>query len=138
MKVLEFETIKGRFKLIDMPEKVSVNGWNGSIMIDEVNQISQEKYAKGFYLKNITEEQASSVMSKKDIAKYQGKMCSLNSVLGLNRFLESKGINLFNNPVPEPEYQFDNFGNGGMCESWINTHQEAEQKTFYNPYIFKL
>lgn len=130
MKIIEFETSKGKFKLIDMPETIRINGWNGSVMIDELNQISQEKYAKGFYLKNITEEQASEIVDE-----IHG---NISFITTLNILLKSKGIHLYENPVPEPEYQFDNFGNGGMCESWINVYQEQAQKTFYNPYIFKL
>ena len=40
MKTLEFETSKGKFKIIDMPDEIRINGWNGSIVIDKESQIS--------------------------------------------------------------------------------------------------
>ena len=101
-------------------------------------------------LKEITEEQASQIVDDpfgleicddevivfKDYEDEENTYSS--SIDSLYSLIFSKGIHLYDNPVPEPEYQFDNFGNGGMCESWINAYQEQEQKTFYNPYIFKL
>lgn len=130
MKVLEFETSKCRFKLIDMPEKVSINGWSGAIVIDELNQIPQEKYAKGFYLKNITEEQASDIVDDElyDYVLFRGHLQNYceTAIESLHSLLESKGIHLFENPYSDAQRYTD------------TEYFDALDKTFYNPYIFKL
>lgn len=146
MKVLEFETSKGIFKLIDMPETIRVNGWNGNIMIDELNQISQEKYSKGFYLKNITEEQAIEIVDKHRFGyknytwrnpKLGGQQVAMvisdycrNAIDSLLSLIDSKGIYLYEKPYL-PEELINN-------QEAFMADLKAEQKTFYNPYIFKL
>lgn len=134
MKVLEFETSKGKFKLIDMPETIRINGWNGSIVIDELNQIPQEKYAKGFYLKNITEEQASEIVVKFEFCNnYKDELFTR---------LKSKGIHLFKNPFQYTKTDNEEISDKmAMCRFVTKEETKSfreEQKTFYNPYIFKL
>nr|WP_317633077.1 hypothetical protein [uncultured Flavobacterium sp.] len=70
----------------------------------------------GIKLSEITEEQASEVVG---------------SIKELHSLLKSKGIYLFENPYGE---WFSDFKNANDELDW----QLAEQKTFYNPYIFKL
>lgn len=116
MKKFEFETSKGKFVLAD------------------------SYVENGIDLKQITEEQASEIVGsieeillKDDCFDWFRK-----STKSLYSLIESQGVHLFKNPVPEPEYIIDNFGNGGICEHWVSTFQEQEQNTFYNPYIFKI
>ena len=130
MKTLEFETSKGKFKIIDMPDEIRVNGWNGSIVIDKENQISREKYEKGFYLINATEEQANAivdkVMNNQHFQNYDFKEITdrwtKSAIESLHSLLKSKGIHLFRNPNNSDYF----------------TNRSTEEKTFYNPFIFKL
>ena len=130
MKTLEFETSKGKFKIIDMPDEIRVNGWNGSIVIDKENQISREKYEKGFYLRNATEEQANAivdkVMNNQHFQNYDFKEITdrwtKSAIESLHSLLKSKGIHLFRNPNNSDYF----------------TNRSTEEKTFYNPFIFKL
>lgn len=75
------------------------------------------EYLEVCRLKNITEEQASEVM---DEFEYHPISCKDQLVF----LIKSKGIHLFNNPY-----------NG-----WKNTDDfdDAEEKTFYNPILFKI
>lgn len=117
MKKFEFETSKGKFLLVDEKDypvfhvMIETNGFN-------------------FYsLKEITEEQASEIVDAnmffngilvKDII-YKTAIESLHSLL------KSKGIHLFENPY-----------DGILKLEFPTPYWIAEQKTFYNPYIFKL
>lgn len=132
MKVLEFETSKGKFKLIDMPETIRINGWNGAIVIDDENQIPQDKYTKGFYLKNVTEKQASEVIDyynfgtneNKDIGYlcyYSGKFILNSATKSLYSLLQLQPVQLFKNTA-----------------KLLMNKLESEAKTFYNPFIYKL
>jgi len=110
MKLLEFETSKGRF------------------LVSE----SDEHYDYRFIglLSRITEEQASEIVDIKGdrFQDYNHVSCCdrwcNTAIESLHSLLKSKGIHLFENP----------------CDNYCGTieYQEAEQKTFYNPYIFKL
>lgn len=104
MKVLEFETSKGSFLVVDAINNANIH--------------------TGTKLLEITEEQASEIVSSlvKDDNGNKSYIHTLHSLL------KSKGIHLYNNPL-QTAYQFD--------QSVYEYHQ-AEQKTFYNPYIFKL
>lgn len=129
MKKLEFETSKGAFFMVDAIERKNLHN--------------------GIFLKQITEEQASDIVDESFNAYHEhsfvyygnevvGGCYIVTAIESLHSLLKSKGIHLFENPVPQPEFIIDNFGNGGICESWVKEFQEQEEKTFYNPVIFKL
>ena len=113
MKKLEFETSKGRFLIVDAIENANVH--------------------TGIKLSEITEEQASEIVKMTWISD-NIKLCKFknydingngsfsSATESLHSLLKSKGIHLFKNPAPLLHH----------------TRLEKEQKTFHNPYIFKL
>lgn len=121
MKKLEFETSKGRFVIVD--------GVGEDFAMDLTHMIiCDEWFVK---LSEITEEQASEIVDysilKNMYASYNYGFCTNSYVYktaieSLHSLLKSKGIYLYKNPAPLLHH----------------TRLEAEQKTFYNPYIFKL
>lgn len=125
MKVLEFETSKGRFCVTDGYDCI-----NGGIEIRNITEEQSREIVKQSIHTNLYAHYVENI----EVNTY----CYISAIESLHSLLKSKGIHLFENPVPTPEYQCDNFGNGGMCESWINTYKTEEEKTFYNPFIFKL
>lgn len=125
MKELKFETSKGEFLVVD-----DVNDIGKNIPYDLVTKIG--------YIKNLTEEQASEVVESftQEINNYTCHFnyvlnthdITINSIESLHSLLESKGINLFENPYKQVNKEYFN-----------KIHfEQSEQKTFYNPYIFKL
>lgn len=126
MKVLEFETSKGKFRVVDEKDYMVFH-----LMITE----------NGFdciELKAITEEQAREIVDKnigyKNYLKSNDLIINFSCVTAinsLNSLLKSKGIHLFENPLGSHETALKR-------HLLTGTWQEQEQKTFYNPYIFKL
>lgn len=108
MKKLEFETSKGRFLVVDLKNDYS-----------EIYQLTELGYGFLCVLSEITEEQASEVV---DCHKSLFGVPLSTHIESLHSFLKSKDIYLFENPVPLLHH----------------SRLEAEEKTFYNPYIFKL
>lgn len=125
MKKLEFETSKGRF------------------LVSE----SDEHYDYRFIglLSRITEEQASEVVNefkyhptliKKVFIDYLNEDFYFESAIeSLHSLLESKGIHLYENPYTNSTDLYSSFFS---MQTDFNKEKEAEEKTFYNPYIFKL
>lgn len=142
MKELKFKTSKGEFKVVDEKDykvfhlMLTMNG------------------PEAISLKEITEEQASDIadefkyhptLIKKVFKDYLNEDFYLESAIeSLHSLLKSKGIHLFENPIEEPninDFKSTPFCESGNCESYrdlVAEHREAEEKTFYNPYIFKL
>lgn len=130
MKKLEFETSKGMFKVVDEKDYMVFH-----LMLTE----------NGFdciSLQEITEEQAIEIVDefKRGYKNYSYKGYKLGGQQvsmvirdyfnkptdSLYSLFDSKGICLFENP----------FYHGDLED--YTKYKEAEQKTFYNPYIFKL
>ena len=111
-------TSKGEFLLVDAIEKPNIN--------------------TGIKLSEITEEQASEivdkVMNNQHFQNYNFKSYNdrwvKTAIESLHSLLKSKGIHLFENPYGK---WYSDFENANQELDW----QLAEQKTFYNPYIFK-
>lgn len=81
--------------------------------------------------KNITEEQASEIVYKRKwvdefYLSYKGT---------LNYILKSKGIHLYDNPYTNSTDLNSSFFS---MQTDFKKEKEAEEKTFYNPFIFKL
>lgn len=121
MKKIEFETSKGKFLI---KEYDTFND-----LVKDANFYKQ-KICK---LSEITEEQASEIVDEdKDYGvrifqNYQTTSMQyfdeqITAIGSLHSLLKSKGIHLYENPAPLLHH----------------TRLEAEAKTFYNPYIFKL
>lgn len=113
MKTLEFKTSKGEF-----------------ILVDGV-------YHEGIKLSEITEDKASEIVSS--------SMGNKNFLLFT---LKQKGVYLYDNPFIKPkipnEQTLKKFHNKGYGENDFvdlkydqHMYDLAEQKTFYNPYLFK-
>ena len=113
MKKLEFETSKGEFLLMDMKHNSYFQNTELPKGYTTVNFIK---------LSQITEEQASEVVGLpiSNIAIY--------NKLSLHEPLESKGVHLFENPYKDV---------GLIPSHEQKLYREAEEKTFYNPYLFK-
>lgn len=118
MKKLEFETSKGRFVIVD---STTLDKVSGQALVDE--------YGDYIILSEITEEQASEIVFR--IGHHSNDHLIPSAKQILHSLLKSKGIYLFENPYGE---WFSDFKNANDELDW----QLAEQKTFYNPYIFKL
>lgn len=138
MKKLEFETSKGKFVLIDAKD-ISTSWYyfmNKKLKL-EYNIQHEFKLGKTiFKLEGIAEDELSNIVQSHNgmyntyTEEEFGGMTS-SSMTSLRSLLESKGVQLFENKFGKLEeahlkYIVD-------C-SW----KEAEQKTFYNPYIFKI
>jgi hypothetical protein len=72
------------------------------------------------------------------IEKHSGKFqyncdTALESIHSLAQHL---GLNAVN-PIPNPEAQFDERGNGGYCPSWVDDWQEAQSKVKQYFVVFK-
>lgn len=131
MKELRFTTSKGEFLACD-----AINGANTHT---------------GISLKDITEEQASKVVDEflfnaNDGSDYgdekvykdyvTDEIYLTNPIESLYSLLKSKGIHLYENPIDSPECI------DGYPDAYLDAIQEdihlSEEKTFYNPYIFKI
>jgi len=148
MKKLEFETSKGRFVVSD--ERHYLKNEFG-IKTAYLNGVKQFEFEKFIELNRITEEQASEIVDYGVIIEevqggglyemyydYELGRYSLgkSQIESLHSLLQSKGIHLYDNPVDLNE-QLD--CNCDMCYQKLeDSFVEAEEKTFYNPYIFKL
>lgn len=138
MKIIELETSKGKFVLIDknndwcFGEKFNYYGKNNFDALNIVNANESFSYSKSFKISEITEEQASEIVDFEDGCR----MLYGYAKNKLNSLLKSKGIYLYDNPYDLNE-QLD--CNCDMCYQKLeDAFDESEQKTFYNPYIFKL
>lgn len=91
------------------------------VLVDRDNEVIEElKYfCKQYILKQITEQQASEIVDSID--------SQVSFKTSLNILLKSKGVYLFENPLKI-----------GTSKQDYTHFKEAEQNTFYNPYIFKL
>lgn len=135
MKKLEFETSKGRFVVSD--ERYYLKNEFG-IKTACSNGVKQFEFEKFIEFSRITEEQASEIVDYsilKNLYSSYNYGVTTNSFVyktaieSLHSLLKSKGIHLYENPYPD----------AGLIPSYEQKlYREAEQKTFYNPYIFKL
>lgn len=125
MKILEFETSKGRFLVSESDEHYDYRfiGLLSRITEEQAKEIVDE------FLFNAND--GSDYGDEKVYKDYvTDEIYLTNPIESLHSLLKSKGIHLFSNPVPEPCMK------GYIDDSWINDYNKSEQKTFYNPYIF--
>lgn len=166
MKKLEFETSKGRFLVVDIPINFLFKIHHNHLVVDstsngligKMNRLNNDP--KGFIevgrliakLSEISEEEASEIVDNKPSIIYDDGSISLHyrnylyhdiqaahiwksSAIGsLHSLFQSKGIHLFENPLK------NTLSIQSLEGSQKHSQQikEAEQKTFYNPCIFKL
>lgn len=126
MKELKFKTSKGEFLVVD--GKINLETWNYPEPLKFISKLSE-----------ITEEQASEIVDcpfELEVVEYailvykdyeDSENTYPSSIDSLYSLLFSKGIHLYENPL-----------NIGTSIEDYDKYKEAEQKTFYNPYIFKL
>lgn len=149
MKKLEFETSKGRFLIIDLPIDYHVQN-NTVYYVTESTKDTfllpvGESYSIN-WLKEITEEKASEIVDNPfelEVADYTALVFKdyeddentySSSIDSLYSLLFSKGVHLFENPLKNT-YSIQSLEGSQKHRDQI---KEAEQKTFYNPYIFKI
>lgn len=135
MKKLEFETSKGMFVVTDVPDILNGDVYYGG------------SKNKGIKLSEITEEQASVIVDSNDeygVVMYQNYQTTsmqyydeqITAIEYLHSLLKSKGVHLFENPIDLEERLECNCD---ICYGRLESdHEEAEEKTFYNPYVFKI
>lgn len=143
-KQIEFKTSKGTFILVDMPNNRIEEMVCGQYMIDTTSSIH-------YKLSDITKDEASEIVDEDNdygvriFQNYQTTSMQyfdeqITAIESLHSLLKSKGVHLYENPVPEPEiqggYTPDGDFLGGYDDQWIADYEEASQNTFYNPYIF--
>lgn len=149
MKELRFSTSKGEFLMVDMPLDVDKIAYGiGGVKIKQGNDKKWTSFLSAKCelvntLKHITEEQASEIVDdyKKWFKNYSykedavgGQRVSIvvfpyhkKAIDSLFSLLDSKGIHLFENPIEI-----------GTSKEDYEIYKNSEQKTFYNPYIFKI
>lgn len=129
MKKIEFKTIKGDFVLVDNRGRANYYDVISDFIMRGVNL----KYIN--QIKDITEKQASNIVDNPTSDGFYPRYWNFedgntmwyclkdNALESLHSLLKSKGVYLYENP------------NDNQCGTieW----QEAEQNTFYNPYLFK-
>lgn len=136
MKELKFETEKGKFVIYDDVDNIGKH-----LPYDFLTKIG--------YLKNLTEEQASEIVDKvindQHFQNYAFKNFNDRWVKtakqSLISLLISKGINLFKNPYQDDWDELCTWGHGGFAKDGKTEYElyhEQAEKTFYNPYIFKI
>lgn len=143
MKTLELETSKGRFLLVDMV----IDIWTPEDEKSSTLYLEGETYQvmSCIKLSEITEEQASIIVDSNDeygVVMYQNYQTTsmqyfdeqITAIESLHSLLKSKGVHLFKNPLKNT-YSIQSL-EGSLKHR--NQIKDAEQKTFYNPYIFKL
>lgn len=135
MKKLEFKTSKGSFILSD--ENYYLVNERG-VKTAYLNNKKQFEYVSFIRLSEITEEQASHIVGSVEERLYKDDVSEYfkTSIKSLHSLLKSKGVYLYKNPVKFPEY-IDGYPDGYLDAIQQEMHL-AEQKTFYNPVIFKL
>lgn len=134
MKKLELETSQGKF------------------VVEEAS----DKNIGRVLLKHITEQQASEIVPSThhftpgeniehwnlfEDYEYNRLSWSFTSIESLHSLIKSKGYYLFENPNPKPsEYMFYKRKSDGVSwgDSLLQLHNCSDQKTFYNPVIFKV
>src|SRR5690606_32239073 len=103
-------------------KKLEFETSKGKFVVEEAS----DKNLGRVLLKHITEEQASDIVDTffGTFYTFDGWGASEDAKLTLECLIKSKGWYLFDNPYKD----------------WLNTddYDEAEQKTFYNPVIFKI
>lgn len=126
MKKLEFETSKGGFCLVEAHEYG--DKW-----------VNSGKHTYVCMLKRITEEKASEIVDDElyDYVLFRGHLQNYceTAIESLHSLLKSKGIHLYKNPYTNSTDLNSSFFS---MQTDFNKEKQAEQKTFYNPYIFKI
>ena len=147
MKELRIETSKGRFVVIDknqdwcFGEKFNYFGENkhDAFNIKDINLCFS--FSKCFKLSEITEDQARNIVDLKGdrFQDYNHVSCCdrwcNTAIESLHSLLKSKGVHLFENNYKKSTDLNSSFFS---IQEDFNKEKEAEEKTFYNPYIFKL
>lgn len=122
MKKINFETSKGKFVVVDIKEFDNIGV--SRIGID-INGIFFSG-AKGIIqLKKITEQQASEIVDSEYNQSKYGQY-EPNAIHRLYSIITSNGYHLFENPYTDAQKYSE------------SKYFDAEDKTFYNPIIFKL
>lgn len=139
MKQLEFETSKGRFRVVDEKDymvfhlMIAKNGFD-CISLQEITEEKAREIVDEFLF---NANDGSDYGDEKVYKDYvTDEIYLTNPIESLHSLLKSKGIHLFKNPHPRRYIMA--MTDKGIVDTTEKLYLEAEQKTFYNPYIFKL
>lgn len=130
MKKLEFETSNGRFLVSESDEHYDYRfiGLLSRITEEQAREIVDE------FLFNAND--GSDYGDEKVYKDYvTDEIYLTNPIESLHSILKSKDIHLFENPYTKSTDLNSSFFS---MQVDFNKEKQAEQKTFYNPYIFKL
>lgn len=159
MKKIEFETSKGKFVVFDEKEFTVFN----QCTVDDKWIVYGEiyDYNSHSFIKDITEEQASDIIEERELSSWHKKREFLkyydytsrnefgisflkSAIDSLHSLIKSEGYYLFENPFGNPPHNYGLLnlyptGNVLMDASFdiAIRYRDADQKTFYNPCIFK-
>lgn len=146
MKKIEFETSKGSWLVLDSKDAPS----SFNRYLRDIEKELRVRLTEGYKLSEITEEQVSDIVDEPLFGKhyrdytfiptlddsYAGEFRLNTAIESLHSLLKSKGIHLFENPHPRRYIMA--MTDKGIVDTTEKLYLESEQKTFYNPYIFKL
>ena len=148
--IQEFKTSKGEFLLVKVPDDaktvhIAFNSRNPTLMwctdLNGIIMIQRQKLEKGNWqivgeAFDLTRDRCREIIIDPDTSGlldiYKNYRRHQEYLTSAKQSFESLLVSLdvySENPIPMPEFQSDENGNGGYCESWINTYQEAEQRT---------
>lgn len=161
MKKLEFETSKGKFVLVDLPsyeeieKELQIFGYDQGLTNEDLNNYFRHilpDFNISYKLSEITEEQASQIVDeyRRGYKNYTWRNPKLGgqqvamvisdyhrkAIDSLSSLFDSKGIYLYENPHPRRYIMA--MTDKGIIDTTDKLYLEAEEKTFYNPFIFKL
>lgn len=132
MKQINFSTSKGEFLVVDMEQDGVLDKYDGT------------PFEYMLPLKEITEDEAAEIVDGFDKIPNDVPNNIQYCKLLLQSLIKSKDLFLYENPLPKPENydlwaKYGDFTQYGKtltidCLRW----KEAEEKTYYNPFIFKL
>jgi len=147
----EFKTTKGSFLIVKVPEDtcnyvVRQNAELSDLWYDDNNNISKwidlpiarwQIVGDPF---GLTEERYKELAMRSDrhpdLELYIDHMADSTRYVYLLKSAKEGFISLLNslkiyqtNPIRKPEPQFDERGNGGYCQTWINDYEEAQERT---------
>lgn len=136
MKQEKITTSKGEFLVVD--SKDAPSSFNSYLR--DIEEKLGVQLITGYKLSEITEEGASKIVdelwngyknynSNDNVGNYN-RLVKNTAIESLHSLLKSKGIHLFENPYDV--YDMSTWHDANEAK------QKAEEKTFYNPYIFKL
>ena len=165
MKQKIIETQKGKFLIVDLPDKsqrvhITVSGKLAFFIYNELE--GSLPVVKNFpfkieqpigFIKDLTEEDWLNIIDVHtfyepwtqyppedmyfDYNKDAYQWSPFSATESGHTLLQVNDV-LLKNPIPEPEFMDGGPDGGGYDSNWIRDYEEAEEKVFRNAYLFRL